>query len=494
MNSGKNMRIQGRDILYSNFEYDPRVYYFLYIGDLKNYALNYFVRETLEKRLAGRDVQFVAIVPDVCFQYNFSNIMVINPVARDDMISDHTFSNVQAAPKMSCRISGRKFMAAVSENEVVLSLIETILQHQDEIYINLYESLMEMTLDSLDRVILLGPDKRIARKYNDKIVQFRELKGIVPLIDGAVCRGVEELMELTGSLRKKWQDGIFVSCAFSAAGANSAVTRSQEEVAAKFTDDAGEYLVTRYIPHDLDPTVLAVVANENDVYIAGVADQTIIDGNRFVGSHFPSVTTSEQQQKLKDYTVAVGRLLGGAGYRGIFGCDYLIDQDGNIYFLEINARKQGTTLEFCFTLEQNLPKGSPMLPELEYYAVMENRFPQRTVEMKENSRGIHWGTYNYKVMEELITSGYIPQNPYERETFHKVANGELVKDFVILEHLGTNLKVKPGTFLSRVVSVGRCRDDVDEGLCQGVGFIKQTIQNRHGFRKERSMREHGICK
>ena len=43
------MQIHGRDILYSNLEYDPEVYYFLYIGDLKNYALNYFVKETLEK-------------------------------------------------------------------------------------------------------------------------------------------------------------------------------------------------------------------------------------------------------------------------------------------------------------------------------------------------------------------------------------------------------------------------------------------------------------
>jgi hypothetical protein len=33
----------------------------------------------------------------------------------------------------------------------------------------------------------------------------------------------------------------------------------------------------------------------------------------------------------------------------------------------------------------------------------------------------------------------------------------------------------PGTFLARVVSVAKNREDVDEGLCQGVGFIKQTI-------------------
>ena len=163
------------------------------------------------------------------------------------------------------------------------------------------------------------------------------------------------------------------------------------------------------------------------------------------------------------------------GYRGIFGCDYLIDNDGEVFFLEINARKQGTTLEFCFTLEQTLPEGSPMLPELEYYAVTENRFPPHTMEMKGNIRNIHWGTYNYKLDTAKLTTGYIPQNSYERETFRKVANGELLKDFVILEHPGTNFHVMPGSFLARVVSVARNREDVDEGLCQGVGFITQTI-------------------
>ncbi len=470
------MQIQGDDILYSNFTYNPEVYYFLYVGDLKNYTLNCFVKETLERKFHGREVRFVAVVPDVCFQYNYTNIIVINPIARAEMITNHTFSDFSSAPKMSCRVSGSQFMTAVSENETILNIINMILQSQNQLYINLYESLVEMTLDRIERVSILGPDKLIARKFNDKVVQHKALRGVVPLIDGEVCKGVDNLLRTTAALREIWAEGVFVSAAFSAAGANSAVTHSQDEVAAKFTDENCEYLVTKYIPHELDPTVLAVVANEDSVYIAGVADQTIVDGNRFVGSHFPSTATAEHQQLLKEYTIAVGKVLGKAGYRGIFGCDYLIDMQGEIFFLEINARKQGTTLEFCFTMEQNLPEGAPLLPELEYYAVTENRFPPNTVKVNGNMRGIHWGTFNHKVTAEKVTVGYIPQNPYERETFKKVGRKELVKDFVILEPLGTNLKVMPGTFLARVVSVARTKEDVNEGLCQGVGFIKQTIQ------------------
>lgn len=470
------MKTNSAEVLFSNFTYNPDNYYFLYVGDLKNYSLNYFAKETLERRLNTRKVQFIAIVPDVCIQYNYQNILVINPVATEDMIKNHAFSGMKTPPRMSCRLKSSTFMNAVSNSTAVRALIDTILENQNQLYVNLYESVVEMTLDSIDRVSILGPDKDIAKKYNNKVFQHQVLKGVVPLIEGCRCEGREHLLKTTESLWDKWPEGIFVSAAYSAGGANSAITHSQAEVAERFRDAHTDYLVTRYIPHDLDPTVLAVVANENDVYIAGIADQVIIGGNRFVGSTFPSVATPDQQEQLREYTVAVGKVLGAAGYRGIFGCDYLIDQEGRIQFLEINARKQGTTLEFCFTLEQSLPEGSPMLPELEYYAVTENRFPAHTLEMNGNHRGIHWGTYNYKITSTQHTKGYIPQNPYERETFRKIARKELIKDFVILEHLGSNFLVSPGTFLARVVSVARCREDVAEGLCQGVGFIQQTIQ------------------
>ncbi len=463
------------EILFTNFTYNPDYYYFLYVGELKTYSLNYFVQEALAHRIHSRPVKFVAIIPDICIQYNYANIIVINPRGDEELIADHAFVQKDKEPRKSWRIDSTRFMSAVSNNPAIRKLIDQILAHQNQLYINLYESVLDMTLDQIDRVSILGPDKYIARQFNNKITQYKALEGIVPLADHKICEDKDCLLRTTASLRAQWSDGIFVSGAYSAAGINSAVTYTQDQVEQRFSRTNDVYLISRFIPHQLDPTVLAVVANAQDVYIAGIADQVIVDGNRFIGSKFPSVATPEQKAKLHEYTVRVGRMLGEKGYRGIFGCDYLIDNNGEVFFLEINARKQGTTLEFCYTLEQTLPEGSPMLPELEYYAVTEDRFPRNTVEMKENLRNIHWGTYNYKIQTKKLTTGYIPQNPYERETFQKVAKGELLKDFVILEHPGTNFLVMPGTFLARVVSVARNREDVDEGLCQGVGFIQQTI-------------------
>ena len=461
-----NGRLQGKDLRYTNFTYDPACYYFFYIGEMKAYGLNHFVREALQKLHPQREVRFAAIIPDICVQYYDRNLIVINPPGTGE-------TGTNELP-VSCRMSIGRFMIAVSTSPMIHQLVGEILAHQPELYLSLFESVMEMTLDEIPGVSILGPDKAIARRFNSKLVQFAELAGVVPLVEGEICRGRAALLARTASLRSTWRDGIFVSAAYSAAGANSAVTGSQNEVEQRFTVEDGEYLISRYIPHDLDPTVLGVVAGQDEVYIAGIADQHIVDGNRFVGSSFPSQVSAEQAADLREQTIAAGQVLGRAGYRGIFGCDFLIDDAGSIWFLEVNARKQGTTFEFCCTLEQNLPPGTPSLLELEYHAVLHGQFPPDTVEMRDNRCQLHWETYNHKLTAPTVTSGYIPQNTRERESFARVAAGELAMDFAVVEHLGAPLKVMPGTFLARVISVADSRERVVLGLGQGIDQIRQT--------------------
>lgn len=56
------------EILFTNFTYNPDYYYFLYVGELKTYSLNYFVQEALAHRMPNKQIRFVAIIPDVCIQ------------------------------------------------------------------------------------------------------------------------------------------------------------------------------------------------------------------------------------------------------------------------------------------------------------------------------------------------------------------------------------------------------------------------------------------
>ncbi|PID74112.1 MAG: hypothetical protein CSB33_00360 [Desulfobacterales bacterium] len=453
-------------IHYSDFTIEDDTEYFLYVGELKNYGINHFLAEALQ-RILNRKFQFIAIVPDVFEQYNYENLIVINPVIRSYAC--------RFGENVNCRVSSREFITAVSASKKVRALIRRLLRRQDHLYIHMYESLPEMTLDEMENVSILGPDKQVANRLNNKIFQFEGLSGLLPTVDYKVCRGWVDLEEKTGGLWNEWADGVVISAEYSAAGVNSIVARNPGDMHARFQRREDTYLVTRYIPHEFDPTVLAVVAGDGDVYIAGVADQRIADGTRFTGSVYPSRLPGLAVEKLKDYTRAVGEWMAGQGYRGIYGCDYLVAPDGDIRFLEINARKQGTTLEFCCLMDQSLPSGAPNLPEMEYYAVTEGVLPVNAVEIKGNPATIYWGTYNYKIADPVITADYIPHSVREREAFARVAAGKLKKDFLILEHAGADFIVAEGAFIGRIVALGHDYASVEQGLRQGRRTIDLTI-------------------
>jgi hypothetical protein len=214
------MVLEDDEILFTNFTYNPDYYYFLYVGELKTYSLNYFVQEALAHRIPKRQIRFISIIPDVCIQYNYANIIVINPFGGEELISDHSFVQNGQEPRHSWRIDTAKFMSAVSNSRVIRELIDRILERQNQLYINLYESVLEMTLDKIDRVSILGPDKYLARQFNNKIAQYKALEGIVPLAEHKICENWECLLRITADLRDRWTDGIFVSGAYSAAGIN----------------------------------------------------------------------------------------------------------------------------------------------------------------------------------------------------------------------------------------------------------------------------------
>jgi hypothetical protein len=455
------------EIYFSNYQLEKNTHYFLYIGSIKNYGLNIFLKETLSK-IYNRKFDFISIIQDVFSQYPYPNLMVINP--RVDEFSRKHGGNG------SCRIPTRDFLSSVSNNPQVQELLQKLLDRQKKLYIYMYESLPEMNFDQLPGVFIIGPDSKTSERLNSKILQYKACKHFLPMVDFRVCNGSDDLLKTTDKLWPIWTEGIFVSEEYSAGGLKSIVAHNSNDILKKFKDKKQNYLISKYLPHDHDPTVLGVVANENDIYIAGIADQFIEHGNQFVGSVFPTVLEKTLTIPLENHTRKVGQWLAREGFRGIFGCDYLVDPQKRIFFLEVNARKQGTAMEFCCTLENTLPKGSAMLPELEYYAVFQERFPEHTVEMQNNFKKINWGTHNYKTHGVVNTGSTISCQSSERKAFRQLAENRVKQDILIFDHLGSGLVVAEKSFLARVVALGKNRSGVLKGLEQGKKKIESTIK------------------
>ena len=92
------------EICFSNYQLQNNVHYFLYIGELKNYGLNIFLREALS-HIHNRQFDFISIVPDVFEQYNYDNLIVLNPLSEEYC--------TRYGRNVSCRIPTSTFFASV---------------------------------------------------------------------------------------------------------------------------------------------------------------------------------------------------------------------------------------------------------------------------------------------------------------------------------------------------------------------------------------------
>jgi len=432
-------------ILFNSIKLEADKAYFIYIGEIKAYGLNAFLIPVLEQ-IYCRPVECIAVVPDLLGRYPYSNLAVLN---RD---SFHYYSS--KGMLVNCRPSAGNFAREVSASFLAQELIESIIREQDFVYIHMFASRQEMKLVDGERVMLLGPDPTLAHHFNNKITQYQMACQLaIPLPEGFCCNCLEEALESAQNFFRCGEE-VFVSEAYSAAGSNSAFASNREEIQQRFVGNDQPYLVTRRVPHRYDPTVLAVVANAQEVYIASVADQRM-EENRFRGSTFPTVLEGEVVEQIKDYTRLVGRYMGAQGYRGMFGCDFIVDESGQIYFVEVNARKQGTALESTFTLLHGLP-GHPTLPEIEFCAVTRGKLPQGLTEMDSTRSDISWGTYNVKSERDIRVVEKVSCSQSEAEMFRQVSQAKGITSRAIVEdHLGPGVYQRAGGFVGRCISAAK---------------------------------------
>lgn len=456
------------DVFFNNVKIEKEIYYFLYIGEIKGYCLNEYLKEALEK-IKDRPVRYIAVVPDVWEEYYLDNLMVINPPA--------TTLTRKLGKTVHVRIPGRKFAEIVSSDDAVRSTIHELLTCQEEVYIHMFQTFPEMSILQTPGVKLIGPEPGLSDRWNSKLYMYKKLQGLIPLPPFYICETKEKLLEVTKKLWYEWKEGVFVSLEYSAAGAFSLTAKSEEEMLEKLGTWKPPYLVTRFVPHKHDPTVLGVVANERDVFIGCVADQCMEQVNKFRGSTYPSVLPTDLQEELKEITRRVGKEMARTGYRGIFGCDYIIDDAGKAFFVEVNARKQGTTMEMCCTLESCLPPGCPNLLEIEFSAVTKSCYPEGCRELEENPVEIHWGTYNFKAEEDVRTARRLVRPQSERDMFRRLLKDpEKKSQHIVVEHVGKDVIVKKGSFVGRVISVGKDRKSMMASLEEGKSILKGTVE------------------
>lgn len=107
----------------------------------------------------------------------------------------------------------------------------------------------------------------------------------------------------------------------------------------------------------------------------------VVEGDRFCGGE---ISDSDPLQgvypTMHTYAMLIGKRLQGMGYRGIFGIDCLVTDEGRVYVLEINPRLTGMTplLTMLYREEQDVPFYLLHILELADipYRILDNTFDQ----------------------------------------------------------------------------------------------------------------------
>ncbi len=89
-----------------------------------------------------------------------------------------------------------------------------------------------------------------------------------------------------------------------------------------------------------------------------LANIQIADGDKFCGAEVDlGDQGSEVHQQATEVAETIGEELQKGGYRGIFGVDFLLSDDGTLYVLEVNPRVTGVTplLTALYQGEQGIP-------------------------------------------------------------------------------------------------------------------------------------------
>ena len=301
-------------IIYDNVVLADDCEYVLYVGQLKTLCYLQFVVEYLQK-LEGKKFAPIAIVSDGQAKYPKGNIIALNPLIAKLTKVGHE--------RVSCRISDKALFQAFSQSDRVASLVDELLSRQQSLNTIVFNHTPSFNLGNRQGVRVIGPKAHIAHKWNSKFYQFRALEEIVPIPLSMEVDSPKELQRKLPDFAKLCPMGMFVCTEYGGGGSNSFIAKDANAIYSRLRDFSETVRISKYLAHSYDPTVLAVVANDKDVYIGAIADQNIVDGNKFKGSTHPSTLPAEVLGKLRKYTISVGQQLGKSGYRGIFGCDYI---------------------------------------------------------------------------------------------------------------------------------------------------------------------------
>lgn len=203
------------------------------------------------------------------------------------------------------------------------------------------------------QMAILSPPSRLRAIFSDKLLQynsFRELRLPLPLTE-MISLKHQDYSRLAKKFGKKFvvhlphgdqgSGTFFCNCSDDFLEVRNLFSNLQADISS-FVD--GSSFNMHAVIIDFQNTV-EVIPSQPSLQIVGVKGlsrrDTIWSGNDF--SSIADILNKSAIEEMARQIKAIGKWMGSLGWRGIFGVDFVRDNSGVFFPLDINARFQGST-------------------------------------------------------------------------------------------------------------------------------------------------------
>lgn len=262
-------------------------------------------------------------------------------------------------------------------------------------------------------------DEEIVDFLNDKFKTRDFLKDIVQLLEYKEVDGCELDYNY---LKSMFNDEKFVVQAAFGSGGSSTYFIDSQEMIDKVVDKSLKYNVSRYVKNI--PLNITMIVGEYNILSLPISTQliSVIDNKfKYVGGDFVHANMLEKSilESVLDYGNKIAEKVKGIGYRGILGIDFVLCEDGKIYFMEINPRFQASTFVISRYLKDN---SGTNVAELHYNALKGLVVgPVKVPEIKQSFVNCNTvQTFGMLKEDDIVDKGYF--EPNTSSVFRKIFN------------------------------------------------------------------------
>lgn len=344
----------------------------------------------------------------------FNGMITLNP--------NHEKGNIFYT-KEAIKNKDDKFMK--NYKEYLLETMEMLSKNNNAIFLAFNKKIKNLLKDNKNYNIVSEKDYDLIDSLNDKKNIRQLLKGKVPVIN---TKWISKKIDYS-TAKKTIESEQFVIQGQVGAGGNNTFFIDNKEKFDKYTELCNnQYFISKYIKH-LPVNSTIIVGEYNNVRLPSSVQLIKLqdDSFKYTGGDFIYYQSlnDEVKEKIDNYNNIITNTLSELGYRGILGIDYIIDNDDNVYFMEINPRFQSSS----FIISEYLHKYcSTTIAEMHYMAISDIYIGSNYIEGINKSFVNCYNKDDFKEFKypRIIKNGYYYKN--------KTSNFRKVYDYSILKN------------------------------------------------------------